>query len=289
LEQIESFIANIASSNDPQKLIDTANQIAKITTIPLDNIGDQIKRQQEEIRTVNDEIEKAGAVLKKMNVDIQTIDEYKNLKEKLERSGLSMESLHELVSVLPKFNRMGSNPQKIVAYYAHMKSLEKKEWRLKNYCKMWESRAAEYQKIIPMCKHVVSMGIDFPLLLTLETAVIKKVEEEHIPPESAPFQVMQEIEYYNRNGGIKKQLYDTTLQVGMVKEILGRQNNAINTFMKLQISGMTEAQILNLCKTIEASAAILNVNYDIMITRLSPCKRVRSKRRLGLLCCISTY
>jgi hypothetical protein len=40
---------------------------------------------------------------------------------------------------------------------------------------------------------------------------------------------MQDIEYYNRNGGMKKKLYDTALQVGMVKEILGRQNNAINT------------------------------------------------------------
>jgi len=36
--------------------------------------------------------------------------------------------------------------------------------------------------------------------------------------DSAPFQVLQDIEYYNRNGGMNKQLYDTTLQVGMAKE-----------------------------------------------------------------------
>jgi len=41
----------------------------------------------------------------------------------------------------------------------------------------------------------------------------------------------------------KKQLNDTWMQIQMVKEILARQNNAINTFMKLQISGMTEDQI----------------------------------------------
>ena len=49
---------------------------------------------------------------------------------------------------------------------------------------------------------------------------------------------------YDKNGGMKKQLYDTTLRVDMVKEILGRQNSTINAFMKLQIFGMTEDEIL---------------------------------------------
>jgi hypothetical protein len=104
-----------------------------------------------------------------------------------------------MVSVLRKFKEMGYDLREIVAYYIRMKSLEQKEWRLKNYCKMWESCAAEYQKIVPMCKRVVSMGIGIPLLLALETAVIKKIEEVGVPPESAPFRVMQEIECYNSN------------------------------------------------------------------------------------------
>lgn len=57
-----------------------------------------------------------------------------------------------------------NDPQKIVSYYTRMKSLEQKEWRFKNYCKMWELRAAEY-------------------------AVIKKIEEDDVSPESAPFPV----------------------------------------------------------------------------------------------------
>jgi hypothetical protein len=72
-----------------------------------------------------------------------------------------------------------------------------------------------------MCKHVVSMGIEIPLLLTLETAVIKKIEQEGVLLESKPFQVMQDIECYNKNSGMKKQLYDITLAVTMVKEIFG--------------------------------------------------------------------
>ena len=115
------------------------------------------------------------------------------------------------------------------------------------------------KKIISICKRVVSMGIGIPLLLTLETAVMKKIEEEGVPPESAPFQVMQAIEYYNRNGGMKKQLYDITLAG---ERILARQNNAINTFMKLQISGMTEDQILNLCETIDGSRPMNSSSFS---------------------------
>lgn len=41
--QIESFIANVASSQEPQKVIDTANEIAQTASIPLDKIPDHIK------------------------------------------------------------------------------------------------------------------------------------------------------------------------------------------------------------------------------------------------------
>jgi hypothetical protein len=51
---------------------------------------------------------------------------------------------------------------------------------------------------------------------------------------------MQDIECYNKNSGMKKQLYDITLAVTMVKEIFGAPDIAMNTFMKLKIFGMTE-------------------------------------------------
>lgn len=75
LEQIETLIANITISKEPQKLIDTANQIAQITIIPLDKIPDHIKRQQDD----DEEIERAGAILEQKNIDIQIIEEFKKL------------------------------------------------------------------------------------------------------------------------------------------------------------------------------------------------------------------
>ena len=60
------------------------------TLIPLDKMPDQIKRQHDEIQRNKAEIQKVGAILEEKNVDIQTIDEYKSLEEKLGEYGLSM-------------------------------------------------------------------------------------------------------------------------------------------------------------------------------------------------------
>lgn len=85
------------------------------------------------------------------------------------------------------------------------------------------SRLARYNKLAPMCERVVSMGIGLPLLLALEIAVIKKIEVDGgVPAGAAPYRVLQEIEDYNKLGEIKKQLYDASLQLSIMKEILGR-------------------------------------------------------------------
>ena len=50
-------------------------------------------------------------------------------------------------------------------------------------------------------------------------------------------------------GGMNKQLNDTITKIQMINLISARQNDAINTFMKLRLSGMTEDQILKMCKS----------------------------------------
>jgi division protein CdvB (Snf7/Vps24/ESCRT-III family) len=97
LDQVELFISNIDKSEDPQKLFDTAKQIAQITTIPLDTIADHVKRQQDELQKPKEEIGKADAILEQKNGEIQAIQEYKKLKEELQKCGFSMESPRKLV------------------------------------------------------------------------------------------------------------------------------------------------------------------------------------------------
>jgi DNA-binding ferritin-like protein len=161
-EQVEYFIKNIADSKDPQKLFDTANQIAQLSTsIPLDKMIDYIKRQQKEIQRINEEIENARTILEQKNVDIQTIDEFKKSEEELQKYNLPFESTPQLVSVLQTINQLGYDPQKIVKELGRIKSLRQIERRLKDNCKVLESRTNRYQEIIHLCEQLISLGIGF--------------------------------------------------------------------------------------------------------------------------------
>jgi len=256
-EEIEVLIANLLDKTKAiqlEKTADLVNQLyelSKSESIPPTEVPAYINQKIKEKQKLEEEIQNARAILDQENIEVQNINEYKKSKEQLEIYGLSTEVLHKLVSVLQSINEMGYDPQKIVAYYTHIRSLEQKERLLKKNCKVLESRAARYQEIFPVCEHVVSMGIGLPLVLTLETAVIKKIEEDCVLPSIAPYRVMREIDDYNTNGGMNKHLNDTFMKVQMMNLVSARQNTAIMTLARLQFQGITESQILNACRLIE--------------------------------------
>ena len=91
------------------------------------------------------EIQKAGAILEEKNTDIQTIEEYKKLKNELKKYGLSIENPRRFASILQTIDQIGYNPRKIVRELARLKSLRQAERRLKNNCKIWQSPRSSIQ------------------------------------------------------------------------------------------------------------------------------------------------
>src|SRR5207245_9474767 len=81
-DQIESFIANLANSSEPEKLIDVANQVAHLSrseSIPLSELEGHVKQKKEQKQMLEDEINQRRAILESTDVEIQTINEYKKL------------------------------------------------------------------------------------------------------------------------------------------------------------------------------------------------------------------
>jgi len=195
-EEVESLIANLLDSTKSIPIEKTANMVnqlydlSKSESIPPAEVHAYINKKIEEKKRLEEEVQKLREILDQENVDIQTIEEYKKLEDQLKKYGLSMEAPSKLVTLLQKFNEMGYDPQRIVTNYALIKSYRQTERRLKKNCKIWDSRAAQYKEVLPMCERVVSMGIRIPLLLALETAVIKKIEVDALDP--------RHIEYYKR-------------------------------------------------------------------------------------------
>ena len=140
-DQIESFIANLANSPEPEKLIDVANQVAHLSiseSIPLEELEGHVKQKEEEKQTLEEEIKQRRAILESTNVEIQTINQYKQLKAELSKYHLSAEEPDKLLTVLNNIKHYRYDPKKILAEFSNIKSLKRREKALQDNCEILE-------------------------------------------------------------------------------------------------------------------------------------------------------
>ena len=214
-DQIESFIANLANSPEPEKLIDVANQVAHLSrseSIPLEELEDHVKQKEEEKQRLEEEIKQRRAILESTNVDVQTINEYKQLKAELSKHHLSSEEPERLVTVLNNMKHCRYDPKKIVAEFARLNSLRRSERILKNNCKMFENRMSEYRQVLPLLQRIRSMGIGIDKLSTFSIAVNETAQKYNLSISAAAYRVIEDIENYNRIGGMKNEISNLAMQ-----------------------------------------------------------------------------
>jgi len=75
-DQIESFIANLANSTEPEKLIEVANQVMQLSrseSIPLEELESHVKQKDAEKQILEQEIKQRREILESTDVEIQTI------------------------------------------------------------------------------------------------------------------------------------------------------------------------------------------------------------------------
>jgi len=122
---------------------------------------------------------------------------------------------------------------------------------LSKECRIWESRAARYKEILPLCEQIDSFGIGFHELVVFRSAVFRIAEMENLSYGDAAYVLMARIDTPGKIANMEKQLNDTIMKIQMVNLVSAGQNDAIMALARLQFQGITENQILNLCKTIE--------------------------------------
>jgi hypothetical protein len=140
-DQIESFIANLANSHEPEKLIDIANQVALLLrseSIPLEGLENHIKQMETEKQRLEEEIKRSRAILESTNVEIQTMNEYMQLKAELSKYHLSSEDPKKLVTVLNSIKHYRYDTKKIVAEFSNIQSLKRREKALQDNCDIHE-------------------------------------------------------------------------------------------------------------------------------------------------------
>jgi hypothetical protein len=117
---------------------------------------------------------------------------------------------------------------------------------------MWESRAAQFRQVLPSCEQIVRFGIGIEESIAFHSAVIMRADMDRIPMGLAAYRIMRDVEDYNKFGEMKKKLADMGAQIFMMNQISARQKEAIMALARLQFQGVTENQILDVCRTIEA-------------------------------------
>ena len=247
-DQIESFIANLANSPEPEKLIDVANQVAQLSrseSIPLEELEGHVKQKQEEKQRLEEEIKQSRAILESTNVDIQTINEYKQLKAELSKHNLSSEEPERLVTVLNNMKHCRYDPKKIVAEFARLNSLRRSERILKNNCEIFENRMSEYKQVLPLLQRIRAMGIGIDKLSIFSIAVNGTAQKYNLSISAAAYRVIEDIENYNTIGGMKNEISNLAMQRFAINQMSAPRDKAITALLRLQCYGISDEEVLN--------------------------------------------
>ena len=247
-DQIEPFIANLVNTPEPEKLIDVANQVVHLSrseSIPLGELEDHVKHQEEEKQRLEEEIKQRRAILESTNVDVQTIYDYNQLKAELSKHNLSCEEPERLVTVLNNMKHCRYDPKKIVAEFERLNSLRRSERILKNNCEIFENRISEYKQVLPHLQRIRAMGIGIDKLSTFSIAVNEKAQKYNLSISTAAYRVIEDIDDYNRLGGMKNEISNLAMQRYAINQISAPRGKAITSLIKLQNYGITDDEILN--------------------------------------------
>jgi histidyl-tRNA synthetase len=116
-ERAEQFIGRCANSQDPQKLVDVLEKIGIIgLDMPLEELEEHIKQRQVEKEKIQHEIDEARATIDSVNIDRQTMEEYKELKNEMDKYHL--QDPNKFLNVLRSLKKYKYDDRRIMAEFS---------------------------------------------------------------------------------------------------------------------------------------------------------------------------
>jgi hypothetical protein len=97
----------------------------------------------------------------------------------------------------------------------------------------------------------VALNIDIKQLLVFESTVNHLAKQYSLPPYVAALRLFNDINDYNKIGGLKKEVSRLSQQTFVVNTICANQNKAMVAMINLQSRGITEDKILYLNNFLE--------------------------------------
>ena len=115
-----------------------------------------------------------------------------------------------------------------MAEFSNIKSLKQREKALQDNCEMLEKRMVEYRKVLPLLQRIQCMRIGIDKLLVFSVAVNEKAETYNMLISATAYRVIDDIENYNRIGGLKKEISRLAVQIYGMKRICATRKQSDN-------------------------------------------------------------
>jgi hypothetical protein len=257
-DKIESFIANVSTSDvSPEKVIALVNQLYDVSheqSIPVHEVPKYIERKIEEKNKIDQEIQQANDVLQSKNIDIESINEHRELNQKLKEHNLSFQDIDKLLKILVNAWRYGFDDKRIASKLYDMQDLERKERGLKNKCKELSKQAAKYKDILQLTEEIAALQIGTDELIALKVGIIQAAKHYNLPPLAATLQLIDDIKKYNKINGLKKELSTLYLQKYALDQACSNQSKSLITLANLKSHGLSEDRLLQLNNFLQYNA-----------------------------------
>ncbi len=156
-----------------------------------------------------------------------------------------MKILSIFLTVLDNLKDYRYDPKKIVTEFSSIKSLKRRAKALQVNCEVLEERMSSDRQVLPLLQRIRSMGIGIDKLLPFSLAVNEKARTCKLPISAAAYRVIEDIENYNRIGGMNKEIARLAVQIFGMNEICAPRNKAITSLLKLQGYGISDQEVLN--------------------------------------------
>ena len=246
--RMEQFIARCANSEDPQKLVDVLDKIGHID-VPLEELDEYIKLKQAEKETLLHEIEETRAIIYSVSVDRQIIEDYKELKNEMDKYHL--EDPRKFLNVLRALKKYKYDDKRIVAEFSIRRSMKKERLGIEFDRRRLEERIIKVKDVLPLAEQIMRLNIGIGELLAFHSAVYEEADMERIPPDTAAYKVVEDIRDYSQLGGLKKEQDRLQQQIYMFNLFMANKQQAIMALFRLQNMGIGEDQILNMDRQLQ--------------------------------------
>ncbi|MGB6527947.1 MAG: hypothetical protein WBF33_07550 [Candidatus Nitrosopolaris sp.] len=253
---LESLIANMTNypDRDPVKLIEVAAQISE-SGIPLEKLDAHVKTLMAEKETLQREIDEGRAILDGVDVDVENrrkiMEEYAQMKAEMRRYGIGAEDPRKIQACFQRLKDANYNAEEVIAGYANMEALRKERMELDEERLTFEAKLATVKDVLPLAEQITQLKMGISELLAFHSAVYEKADMERIPLDTAAYKIVEDIQYYSKLGGLKKERERLQQQIFMSNMIMTTRQQALVSLMRLQALGVTDMEIKNMVRLMD--------------------------------------